>query len=1012
MRHKKSTIHKYKNRTKPKNKYNNKTRKNPVRNRSKQASRKYTSPHRKTMKMRGGSDDPGDSILRKAYSAVQTGLSSVGSVFGGPSTTAALPPSADAIRAAGKSEISYVPMPNNFTNVEYAAMIKFQQKFIDSIRGIRGSKTKSPNYTMITTLLNDIVAFKSRLASSDKHYDFLIGYDPSTTETYGLQIIDFSRGYNQLPMVIKLYIESVQFDADYAVEALVDESKGIETDFLNISSYIENIANNKSYNYNPTLIGMLDAIYYCIPDKTICLELTRQLHAIDPHIVERVSPLTWTTPLCTALYILEDKKIVVELMELIKSNQRMQTALFHYSEDSYYPTTIDNDQFREYSIKIIGDKVESAKMFIVMQRGKMLGTGTRVNPAGGFEQVISVAKETHYIYATLDHFWEKYKGYVVKYCSGWYEPLLPLAVSQWLGISLSDYIAEIKQQKRMQNMSEAELLAQFEEATPKADNKGSKKAQPKQQQKKKPDKEVEDRKKAEADEKERLRLEQAMKREEAEQKKAAKAAEDSERKRVAAEAEAERKRIVAAEEAERKRIADEEKKVAKAAKKAQKKAEEALAATAAAEAAAVLAAATEEAQKKAEEALAATATAEEARAREKQRLSARTPPFVEPKPEEYSEKYSKMEESQGASQSIEMEDATQFRSLAEPIPAGPKVANVYPDLQGLKMLGVNPDSIIASTMALLQPYIDSGNINGVCGLITSKITNYTLKNDMYYNFMSCVIFIILGQLTNLLKTTKYRLILKGSKALQVAFANTIDPKHRLISDDIDILLVPADREALQTKPGMYTDSGIVAGDICSMIEFIIKSALPPRLSELISVLNPMKQYSRNPDVFKISHFEPNERNFSVIADIDIRYTKNTTMKQSQEDMILSQIGFPVMSEDQSFDIFYNLARMIDTTIDIPNMQLVYSHQTINIALEEKIYYYVKYVLLSPYANYVFLLDKFKKSIIATLNYSYYMSPPKGRGHFIYYSQKYITDFMSHIPDLNQFSVVVLNTLFA
>ena len=359
-----------------------------------------------------------------------------------------------------------------------------------------------------------------------------------------------------------------------------------------------------------------------------------------------------------------------------------------------------------------------------------------------------------------------------------------------------------------------------------------------------------------------------------------------------------------------------------------------------------------------------------------------------------------------------MEDATQFRSLAEPIPAGPKVANVYPDLQGLRMLGVNPDSIIASTMGLLQPYIDSGNINGVCGLITSKITNYTLKNDMYYNFMSCVIFIILGQLTNLLKTTKYRLILKGSKALQVAFANTIDPKHRLISDDIDILLVPADREALQTKPGMYTDSGIVAGDICSMIEFIIKSALPPRLSELISVLNPMKQYSRNPDVFKISHFEPNERNFSVIADIDIRYTKNTTMKQSQEDMILSQIGFPVMSEDQSFDIFYNLARMIDTTIDIPNMQLVYSHQTINIALEENIYYYVKYVLLSPYANYVFLLDKFKKSIIATLNYSYYMSPPKGRGHFIYYSQKYITDFMSHIPDLNQFSVVVLNTLFA
>jgi hypothetical protein len=1001
MRHKKRTIHKYKNRTKPRNKHN-KTRKNPLRNRSKQASRKYTNTRRKTTKMRGGSDDPGDSILGKAYGAVQKGISSVGSALGLHSTTAALPPSANAINAASKSETSHIPMPNNFTNVEYAAMIKFQQKFIDSIRGIRSSKTKPPNYTTITTLLNDIVAFKSRLASSDKHYDFLIGYDPSTTETYGLQIIDFSRGYNQLPMVIKLYIESVQFDADYSVEALVDESKGIETDFLDIASYIKNIANNNSYNYNPTLIGLLDAIYYCIPDKSICLELTKRLHAIDPHIVERVSPLTWTTPLCTALYILEDKKIVVELMELIKSNQMMQKALFNYSEDSYYPTTIDNDQFREYSIKIIGDKVESAKMFIVMQRGKMLGTGTMVNPDGGFQQVISVAKETHYIYATLDHFWEKYKGYVVKYCSEWYEPLLPLAVSQWLGTSLSDYIAEIKQQKRMQTMSEAELLAQFEEDTPK-ESKGSKKAQPKQpaQPKKKPDKEVEDRKKAEADEKERVRLEQAMKREEAEQKKALKAAEDAERKRVVAAEEAERKRVVAAEEAERKRIADEEKKVAKAAKKAQKKAEEALAATAAAE-------------------------AEAERAREKQILSRRTPPFVEPEPEEYSEKYSKMEESsQGAavaSQSIEMGDPTPFRSIAEPlallapIPAGPKVAYVYPELSGLRMLGVNPDSIIASTMGLLQPYIDSGNINGVCGLITSKITNYTLKNDMYYNFMSCVTFIIVGQLTNLLKNTRYRLILKGSKALQVAFANTIDTKPYLISDDIDILLVPADREAVQTKPGMYTDSGIVAGDICSMIEWIIKSTLPPGLSELVSVLNPMKpQYARNsnPNVFKISHLDPNERRFSVIADIDIRYTKNAAMEFSQEDEHLSRIGFPIMSEDRSFDVFYNPGKMFYTTIDILNIQLVYLHQTIDAAFEEKIYYYIKYILLkTPYNDNSFLLDKFKKSIIAILNYTYFMLPQARRKKFMNYSEGYITNFLSPYPNKKFYLNLVLTTLFA
>ena len=556
----------------------------------------------------------------------------------------------------------------------------------------------------------------------------------------------------------------------------------------------------------------------------------------------------------------------------------------------------------------------------------------------------------------------------MKYCAQWMGLGLPSAISNLLDQSISEYIVEIKEKERLQNMSEDELLAQFEEDTPKANNKGAKNKQPKQQQqpKKKQDKEVEDRKKVEAEEKERIRFEQARLRAEAE-----------ERKRIAAEAEAERKRVAdelqKAEETERKRVADEEKKAAKAAKKAQKKAEE------------------EEAE----------------RAKEKQRLTARTPPVFEPEPE----KYSRMEESsQGAaSQSIEMEDATQFRSIAEPTPVGPKVAYVYPDLSGLRMLRVNPDSIIASTMGLLQPYIDSGNINGVCGLITSKITNYTLQNNMYYNFISCVTFIILGQLTNLLKTTKYRLILKGSKALQVSFSNTIDTKQFLISDDIDILLVPADRAAVQTNPRMYADSGMVAGDICSMIEWIINSTLPPGL---ISVLNPMKQRARNPNVFKISHLEPNGK-LSVIADIDIRYTKNAFMPPSQEDIFLSERKFPIMSEDQSFDTFYNPARMVDTTIDIPNMQLVYSHQTIDLALEEKIYYYIKYILLkTPYNDNSFLLDKFKKSIIAILKYNYFMVPAKERKKFIDYSKLYITNIISPIYSNKQFSDLVFSTLFA
>ena len=105
--------------------------------------------------------------------------------------------------------------------------------------------------------------------------------------------------------------------------------------------------------------------------------------------------------------------------------------------------------------------------------------------------------------------------------------------------------------------------------------------------------------------------------------------------------------------------------------------------------------------------------------------------------------------------------------------------------------------------------------------------------------------------------------------------------------------------------------------------------------------------------------------------------------------------------------------MFYTTIDIPNMQLVYSHQTIDLALEEKIYYYIKYILLkTPYNDNSFLLDKFKKSIIAILKYNYFMVPAKERKKFIDYSKLYITKIISPIYSNKQFSDLVFSTLFA
>ena len=192
-----------------------------------------------------------------------------------------------------------------------------------------------------------------------------------------------------------------------------------------------------------------------------------------------------------------------------------------------------------------------------------------------------------------------------------------------------------------------------------------------------------------------------------------------------------------------------------------------------------------------------------------------------------------------------------------------------------------------------------------------------------------------------------------------------------------------------------------------MIEWIIKSVLPPGL---ISVLNPMKQRAKNLNVFKISHVESNG-NLSVIADIDIIYTKSASMELSSEDWFLSQRNFPIMLADQSFEKFYNRDRMVYTTIYISNMQLVYSHQTIETALKEKIYYYIKYILLkTPGIDYSFLLDKFKKSIIAILKYNYFMIPEKGRGEFIDYSEWYIPTFLSD-TSLQGFTSLVVSELF-
>ena len=70
------------------------------------------------------------------------------------------------------------------------------------------------------------------------------------------------------------------------------------------------------------------------------------------------------------------------------------------------------------------------------------------------------------------------------------------------------------------------------------------------------------------------------------------------------------------------------------------------------------------------------------------------------------------------------------------------------------------------------------------------------------------------------------------------------------------------------------------------------------------------------------------------------------------------------------------------------------------------------LLKTPYNDNSFLLDKFKKSIIAILKYNYSMIPQPERKKFIDYSKLYITNIISPIYSNKQFSDLVFGALFA
>jgi hypothetical protein len=200
--------------------------------------------------------------------------------------------------------------------------------------------------------------------------------------------------------------------------------------------------------------------------------------------------------------------------------------------------------------------------------------------------------------------------------------------------------------------------------------------------------------------------------------------------------------------------------------------------------------------------------------------------------------------------------------------------------------------------------------NKICSIIEDDIPTYaTMPSNIYegyemshYNSKLCLIFIILGILSEKLKDNDIRIVFKGGKAVQLALSN-IPNTPKYMSDDVDIILLP--------KQGtVYNRDNFkkLASDIGHLIHWVV-----PTLSVQISPYH-------NPDIVKIS-LEKEDINFGrykALADIDFK-----ELPPQIKPYFENTIKFPITAARWGLDLLFECP-------------------TINAILDEKIYYLIIY----------------------------------------------------------------------
>jgi hypothetical protein len=192
----------------------------------------------------------------------------------------------------------------------------------------------------------------------------------------------------------------------------------------------------------------------------------------------------------------------------------------------------------------------------------------------------------------------------------------------------------------------------------------------------------------------------------------------------------------------------------------------------------------------------------------------------------------------------------------------------------------------------------------------------------HYNIILCASLLIYGIISEKMKGQDYKLIFKGGKAIQLVLTG-IPNMNNYITEDIDILLVPNHNNVIYQENIVKN----LAGHICYLIKWFLNMH---EQNFNISVKAPVQgNPNMNPYIYKLS------------------YIKNTKKYDYRKNGMVDD--FRQFSDVDFKDIPKNIKDFFENTVEFKfyisefDNYVVFRCPNIGSLLDEKIYYYSKYM---------------------------------------------------------------------